>query len=167
MKKRPKFPLGKSSYDPLDLLKKLDAAGAVLTIAAGKLGYQIPPAASPLLPELHRMRHDVAKILQARLASNLRCWRRAQGVACPIGSSSPAILYREFGRWSGYSCSQEEFIAELAKLGFPLAADGMIAGLILLEDFAAARAYEKERRVQVPALRLVEQLITAKERTTV
>ncbi len=150
---------------PFDLLQKLDAAGAVLTIAAGALGYEIPAAATPLLPELHRMRHEVAKILQTRLASNLRCWRRAHGVACPVGSSNLAILHREFGRWSGYRSAQEEFIAELTKLGFPLAADGMITGLILREDFAAACAYEKELCVQIPqprALRLVVQITPAK-----
>jgi hypothetical protein len=127
---------------PFDLLKKLDAAGAVLTIAAaGKLGYQIPEDATPLLPELHRLRHEVADILQGRLASNLRCWRRAQGVACPIGSSNPAILHRDFGRWSGYRCARDEFIAAIAKLGFPLDANGMITGLVLLEDFAAALSW--------------------------
>jgi len=127
---------------PFELLKKMDDAGAVLTIAAGKLGYQIPKDATALLPEIHRLRHEVADILQGRLASNLRCWRRAQGVACPIGSSNPAILHREFGRWSGYRCAREEFIAAIAKLGFPLDANGMITGLVLLEDFAAACEYE-------------------------
>ena len=76
--------------------------------------------------------------MQERLAGNVMRWRRAQCVACVLGSSNPAILYREFGRWSGVRCTQEEFLAALSRLGFELDGDRMLAGLILREDFAAA-----------------------------
>lgn len=87
------------------------------------------------------------EVLQERLSGNVRRWRQAQCVACSVGSSNPVILRREFVRWSGYRCTLDEFVSALAKLGFELDGDGMAAGLILRDDFAAVLQYERQRCV--------------------
>ena len=128
----------------LDLLRELENLGAVISIAGDRMRYQVPEPAAHLLPELERQRHEVAKVLQERLAGNVMRWRRVQCVACSAGSSNPAILYREFAGWTGARCTLEEFIVALGRMGFALDADGMVAGLILREDFAAAIRYEHQ-----------------------
>jgi hypothetical protein len=127
------------------LLRELEAAGAILTIAGRRMRYEVPDVVTHLLPELERQRHEVAKVLRERLAGNVMRWRREHCVACASGSSNPAILHREFFRWSGYRCTLEEFVAALGRLGFELDGDRMMTGLILQEDFAAAIHYERQR----------------------
>ena len=62
-------------------------------------------------------------------------------------SANPAILHREFSKWSYVPCSQLDFVAELGRLGFAPDADGMIAGLALGADFVAAVEIEHNRRM--------------------
>jgi hypothetical protein len=88
---------------------------------------------------------DFERHADERLAGPIRRWRQAQCVACPAGSSNPAILHREFVRWSSYRCTLDEFTAALECLGFALDCDGMVSGLILQEDFKALRQYERQR----------------------
>ncbi|HTT23629.1 MAG TPA: hypothetical protein VMG82_32170 [Candidatus Sulfotelmatobacter sp.] len=128
-----------------DLVRALDNAGAVLSVAGGRLRCEVPEPVAHLIPELERQGHEVARILGERLVGNVVRWRRAQCVACSLGSSNPVILRREFFRWSGYRCTLDEFITALANLGFGLDGDGMIAGLILRDDFAAAIQWERRR----------------------
>jgi hypothetical protein len=127
------------------LVRELEAGGAVLAVDDRRLRYQVPEPLTHLVPELERQRHEVAKVLQERITGNVMRWRRAQCVACNLGSSNPAILYREFSLWSGYRCTTDEFVAALGRLGFELDGDGMVAGLILQEDFTAAVRYEHRR----------------------
>jgi hypothetical protein len=79
------------------------------------------------------------------VTASVRRWIRAQCVAITLGSGNPAILHREYDHWSVLRCTFGEFLAALADLGFGLDSDGMIAGLILREDFAVALEYERER----------------------
>jgi hypothetical protein len=126
-----------------ELVKSVEAAGGILALIGKRLHCEVPDQAIHLLPAVREQRHEVAKVLQERLAGNVKRWRRAQCVACDLGSSNPAILHREFTRWAGCSCTMDEFTAALGRLGFELDSDGMIEGLILIEDFAAAVEYER------------------------
>lgn len=79
------------------------------------------------------------------LSESVKTWRVAKCVASSRCSSNPAILFREFLRWSAARCTCDAFVAELDSLGFRLDADGMVAGLILREDFQAACEYERRQ----------------------
>ena len=69
-----------------------------------------------------------------------------RGVECvgyDVCASNPAILHRDFVRWSGVYSTTEGFVAPLGRLEFGLDGNGMPGGMILRGDFVAARWHER------------------------
>lgn len=127
------------------LLSLVERAGGILTLRDDRVVCEVPEDAAHFLPELRQRRDDVLRLLQQRLAENVRLWVAFQCVACPGCAANPRILHREFCRWGGLACSESAFLAEVRRLGFPLDDDDMVAGLALGADFVAACKYEHER----------------------
>ncbi len=130
-----------------ELVMRLEAAGAVLTITDGRLRCEVPVAVSPLLSELRAQRHEIARVLKHRLHERVRQWIWTQCAVNSLCSSNPAILRREFCQWSGLRCSQESFVSALEDGGFTTDDMGMVYGLCLGCDFATALEYEHPKCV--------------------
>ena len=132
---------------PVELVQVVEASGGVLSVSDGRLHVEVPDQSAHLLPDLRTQRHEVAQVLQQRLADALRRWMDGECVATRLCSSSLKFLHREFGAWSRIQCGRDAFGAALVACGFGLAEDGMVEGLALRRDVGAALDYERERRI--------------------
>ena len=128
--------------NPVDLVLRVEACGGVLMLNGDRLRYGLPQEATALVEPLKQHRDEVVRILRQREKGVLR-WLREFCAVANRGSANAQSLYRQYAAWSAHAVTYEAFLGVLAKRNWTTDECGMVAGLVLGADFAAACEYER------------------------